>query len=574
MGPLPRSSVRPAADPVREPAPVVVTRPAGPARSAGPARPRHRRARSVAAGTAAVALLAGAPAAHATPTGDPVRLAADGLATPWEIAPAPDGRTFVVERDGGIRVLGADDALQPQPVLARNAFGLPGGVAVRKLLGFALAPDFATSGLAYVYVATDQDRDGGGPENGTNGIWRLRAQPNGSLAVVDQVFTGIGSDGNHDGGRMVFGPDGTLYVTTGDIHQPTRPQDPQSLNGKILRFAVPSSGPLTAPADNPFAGQGGNARYVWSLGHRHPQGLVFDAAGRLWETEHGPTGEQHGAQYPGGNGKTGRDELNLVVRGGNYGWPIYSGPDNAAGFIAPAAVAPDSPSWAPGDVAVGADGSLYAPFLAGQQLHRFDVRKGAVFAQGSHVTNLGRLRVAVARGSDLLIARDGDGGLYRVPLGGRTPGGSDAADPPEPGATPAPECFCAPPPRTPVPDTGAAVRARTKALGARLRDAVRRLGARRLAAGRTVSVSAAGPSAGRTTIELRLRSSRGTLLARVRPRTASTAKQRYRVKLGPVGRRRLRSATTRRLVVRVVHRPTSGATATAATGVRIVPVRR
>ncbi|WP_022929490.1 PQQ-dependent sugar dehydrogenase [Patulibacter americanus] len=544
-------------------------RPAPAHRPPGFPRPRRTAVRTAGAGAAALAALAFAPAAQATPTGEPVRLAADGLRTPWEIAPAPDGRTFVVERDGGIRVLGTDDALQATPALARNAFS---GVNVRKLLGFALSPDFAASGLAYVYVTTTVNPGGEAPF-GPSGIWRLRAQPTGGFEVVDRVFDGIDSDGNHDGGRMVFGPDGALYVTTGDIHQPTRPQDPQNLNGKILRLAVSASGPATAPADNPFVAQGGNARFVWSLGHRHPQGLAFDAAGRLWESEHGPSGETY-TNYPGGNGRTGRDELNLVVKGGNYGWPIHSGPDNAPGFIAPAAVGPDSPAWAPGDLAVGADGSLYAPFLAGTRLQRFDVRQGAVFAQASHVTNLGRLRVAVARGSELLIARDGTAGIYRVPLSARTPGGSDAADPPPVPSVPAPGPSPAVPgPSAPV-DPTAQVRARTKALGAKLRDAVRRLGARRLAAGRTVSVRAVGPSAGRTTIELRLRSSRGPLLARVRPRTTSVATQRYRVKLGPVGRKRLRTATTRRLVVRVVHRRTAGASATYATGVRIAPVRR
>ncbi len=108
------------------------------------------------------------------------------------------------------------------------------------------------------------------------------------------VLDGIGSDLNHDGGRLRFEPDGRLYVTTGDIHDPRTPQDLDSLNGKILRLQAPgddSDG--SAPPDNPFAGRGGNAALVWSYGHRHPQGIEWDATGRMWETEHGPSWERH-----------------------------------------------------------------------------------------------------------------------------------------------------------------------------------------------------------------------------------------------------------------------------------------
>jgi len=540
--------------------------------------PRRRGARTAVPLAAVVALGALGPGvAGANPTGEPVKVA-EGLNTPWELALAPDGRTFVTERDGGIRVLSATDVVAPGNVLDRGDFP---GVTVRKLLGLALAPDFATSRTAYVYVATTADPDGDGPANGVNGIWRLKEQ-DGKLVPESRVFDGIDSDGNHDGGRMVFGPDGHLYVTTGDIHQPARPQDRQSLNGKILRFTVPATGALGIPTDNPFVGEGGNARYVWSLGHRHPQGLVFDAAGRLWESEHGPTGEQHGAQYPGGNNQRGRDEINLITKGANYGWPLVSGPGTGPGLTPPAAVAGDAP-WAPGDIAVGGDGSLYAPFLAGARLQRFDVRKGAVYAQAEHATNLGRLRVAVARGRDLLIAQDGTaaqggGGIYRVPLSAPTPGGSDAMDPlatppiptpPIPGPAPAPGA-----------GTGAAaadaarMRSRSRALALKVRAAVRALGRRRLEAGRTVSVRLAGPSAGRTTIELRLRNSRGTLLARSRTTMRSTAATRYRVKLGPVGRRRLKASSQRTIAVRLTHRPATGKAFTTAFTTRIVARRR
>lgn len=525
--------------------------------------------------SAVVAVAVAAPAAHATPTGGPVKLAG-GLKTPWELALAPDGRTFVTERDGGIRVLSATDVVAPGNVLDRAVFP-----SVRKVLGLALAPDFATSRTAYVYVSTSADPDGAGPANGVNGIWRLREGEDGRFAVESRVFDGIASDGNHDGGRMAFGPDGHLYVTTGDIHQPARPQDRQSLNGKILRFTVPATGALGVPADNPFVADGGDARYVWSLGHRHPQGLAFDAAGRLWETEHGPTGELHGVQYPGGNGKQGRDELNLVVKGGNYGWPLVSGPDTGPGLTPPAAVGPDSPAWAPGDLAVGGDGSLYAPFLAGMRLHRFDVKAGAVTGQADHAQDLGRLRVAVARGQDLLIAQDGpDAGIYRLPLSAPTPGGSDAMDP-----------LAVPPIATPpsgtgkgtgtTPGTGSTaaadasrMRSRSRALALRVRKAVGALGRRRLEAGRTVSVRLAGPSAGRTTIELRLRNGRGLLLGRSTTATRSSAAQRYRVRLGPTGRRRLKATSQRTIAVRLVHRPTSGTSFSTAFVTRVAARRR
>ncbi|WP_026911273.1 PQQ-dependent sugar dehydrogenase [Patulibacter minatonensis] len=514
--------------------------------------PRSRRAVT---GAAALVLAAGAgaallvPGAEAVPTGDPVQIATV-TKTPWELAVVPGGGSFVVERDGDVVYLDAQDKLQAAPALARTA--IPN---VRKLLGFALAPDFAQSGLAYLYVAQDQDPDGAGPATGQNGIWRLKAT-GGKLEVLGKVFGGIDSDGNHDGGRMVFGPDKDLYVTTGDIHQPTRPQDPTNLNGKILRLGAPATGDLTAPADNPFASQGGGAKYVWSIGHRHPQGLAFDAAGRLWETEHGPTGEQHGAQYPGGNDKTGRDELNLVVKGGNYGWPLVSGPMTGADLspartdlLPPKAVAGDAPAWAPGGLAVGADGSLYAPFLAGMQLHRFDVRNGTVYDQGQHLTNLGRLRLAVPRGKDLLVVQDSgtEAKIFRLPLSDPTPGGSDAATPPATG----------------TPDAAAEalkVRTRTRALGLRFRNATRSLGRRRLEAGRYVSFRIGGPSAGRTTLELRLRNTRGKLFARTTVKTRSTATQRYRIRLGATGRKRLRAVRSGVMIVRVVHDPKVGKT--------------
>ncbi|WP_320670554.1 PQQ-dependent sugar dehydrogenase [Patulibacter defluvii] len=495
-----------------------------------------------------LALVAAAalPASAAASPSGPAEWIVGGLHTPWELAPTPDGRTFVVERGDGsgravdVRVLDAADRLLPGVALSGSEIGPD----VRKFLGLALHPDFARNHRAYLYVGRATDPDGAGPANGGNEIWRLRDE-SGRLRPERRVFGGIDSDGNHDGGRMAFGPDGRLYVTTGDIHQPARPRDPGSLNGKILRFAAPGDEQqLTAPSDNPFVARGGAARYVWSLGHRHPQGLAFDAAGRLWESEHGPTGEQHGPLYPGGNGRSGRDELNLIVRGGDYGWPTVSGPDRLAGAIAPVAVAGDQPSWAPGDLAVGADGSLYAPFLRGAELRQFDVRRGAVVAQRSHLAGtLGRLRVAVARGGDLLIAQDdgADAGIYRLPLGPRS-AASDAADPPRGGPA-------------------------ARGLARALRDRARRLGRTRLARGARIAVRRGDLPRGRVTVELRLGRASGPRLARTAVAVAVTGRRTIALRPSATARRRLRGTGGRRIVVRVAVRPDGGTVARAsATG--------
>lgn len=503
--------------------------------------------RTAALAGAVAAAAAGAATPAAASVAGPPQLVTRGLSTPWELAPAGDGRVFVTERPGRIRLL-QGSTLRRAPLLV----GTDLAPEVNKLLGLALHPAFATNRLAYLYVS--RRVEGGALRNG---IWRLRLRADGSRFDVDrQVLDGIDSDGNHDGGRMAFGPDGDLYVTTGDIHQPSRPQDLQSLNGKVLRFTAPGDeDQLGVPADNPFVAQGGNARYVWSYGHRHPQGLAFDAAGRLWETEHGPTGEQHGELYPGGNGKTGRDELNLIVRGGDYGWPLVSGDMTGPGLIPPVAHAADAPSWAPGDLAVGRDGELYAPFLAGTQLHELDVTGDRLDGQSSPVTTLGRLRLAVADGDGLLIAQDGeDAGIYRVPLTAPPappPAGTTATAPPAATPPPAASTPVVPAPAPAVPGETAEdaeesyrdtiARQLTYALGVELRRAG-------VLAGRRATTLVGG-YVGTTRVELRLGTRRGRLLMRSTYHVRTRSAQRYAVRADRAARRLVRARTRPRLVV-------------------------
>ncbi|MFD1048044.1 PQQ-dependent sugar dehydrogenase, partial [Kibdelosporangium lantanae] len=177
------------------------------------------------------------------------------------------------------------------------------------LLGLEIAPTFATDHYLYVYHTASEG----------NRVIRIKYE-NGVLVqnTYQILVQGIAKSQFHNGGRLRFGPDGKLYASVGDAQTSSRAQDNNSLNGKILRINPDGS----IPADNPF----GNA--VWSKGHRNPQGLDFDSKGRLWEAEFG---------------NTIMDEVNLIQKGGNYGWPNCEGTSGSCGgFIAPKKTWPTS----------------------------------------------------------------------------------------------------------------------------------------------------------------------------------------------------------------------------------------
>jgi glucose/arabinose dehydrogenase len=178
----------------------------------------------------------------------------------------------------------------------------------------------------------------------------------------------------HDGGRLAFGPDDLLYVTTGDAGQSDNAQATTSLAGKILRLT--DSGDI--PAENPFT----NATY--SFGHRNPQGIAWDNQGRLWSSEHGPSGTQ-----------TGNDEINLIAVGGNYGWPVIVGNQTKEGMIAPMVESGRSDTWAPGDIAVVNDLVLFTG-LRGTALYTARIVGNRLVDLTAHFDGeYGRLRVAV-----------------------------------------------------------------------------------------------------------------------------------------------------------------------------------
>ena len=293
-----------------------------------------------------------------------VRTVASGLEIPWEIAFLPNRSALVTERPGRVRLLGADGRLRQRPVarVPVSAIGEGG------LLGLAVDPAFRRTRFVYLYYTT-----AGGMRLER---WRYAG---GRLHRQRSLVDGIAAGRVHDSGRIAFGPDGRLYVATGDAGEGELAQSMDSLNGKFL--ALP-------PAQ--YRGAGGRPE-ILSLGHRNPQG--FDWAPRtrrLIATEHGPT---EGLDGPGGY-----DEVNRIVKGGNYGWPRVYGFDQA-GYNAPLDVyrRPLAPSGATFVTHRSAwRGDFLFACLRGEQLRRLELRCDSVVSDEPLLRHrFGRLRTVV-----------------------------------------------------------------------------------------------------------------------------------------------------------------------------------
>jgi glucose/arabinose dehydrogenase len=302
--------------------------------------------------------------------GPRVETVATGLEAPWEIAFLPDGRALVTERPGRVRLLGRDLTLREDPIAEIEVAAIGEG----GLLGAAIDPRFGRNRFVYLYRTT----------NGGNQVVRYRFAGD-RLEDETVVLEGIAASVIHDGGRIHFGPDGRLYVSTGDAGQDDLAQDPTSLNGKILRLA---------PGGRPE---------VFSLGHRNPQGFDWRADGRLVQDEHGPDGN---------------DEVNLLREGGNYGWPTVQGEDHGE-FERPVAVYPDSIAPSGGSV-VSLPGSEWTGdylfgCLVGEQIRRVRIGDAgqAVIDDALFEGQFGRVRTVVEGPDGALYAltsnRDGRG---------------------------------------------------------------------------------------------------------------------------------------------------------------------
>jgi glucose/arabinose dehydrogenase len=244
-----------------------------------------------------------------------VETVAENLEIPWEIVFAPDGRIFFTERVGALRVI-EEGQLNPEPVTSIDVEAGEGG-----LLGLALDPNFEQNHYLYLYYTYFEF-----PFT-YNKVVRYTENAN-SLSEEFILVDKIPGAAWHDGGRLKFGPDEKLYITTGDAGNADSAQDLNSLGGKILR--INSDG--TIPSDNPFADS-----IIFSYGHRNPQGIDWDpVTGKLVSTEHGPSGERGFAH----------DEINVIEAGKNYGWPKVIGGESEPGFVDPILHTGDD-TWAP-----------------------------------------------------------------------------------------------------------------------------------------------------------------------------------------------------------------------------------
>jgi glucose/arabinose dehydrogenase len=303
---------------------------------------------------------------------------ARGLSLPWSLAPLPGGGALVSERDSAlVKRVDPDGRVTTLGAVPGVVAGGEGG-----LLGLALSPSFASDGLVYAYLTSSSD----------NRVVRFRLAP--GPVEVRTVLTGIPKASIHNGGRLRFGPDGMLYVGTGDAAVTSRASDPGSLGGKVLR---------TTPDGGVPAGQ---ASRVLSRGHRNVQGLAFDDAGRLWASE---------------LGQSTFDEVNLVRAGRDHGWPVVEGLGRRAPYVDPQV------TWSPAEAspsgATVAAGSLWVAALRGQRLWQVPLAgepSAAVAARPrAHLVGAaGRLRDVqqVADGSLWVLTNEPDARVLRVPL--------------------------------------------------------------------------------------------------------------------------------------------------------------
>ncbi len=298
-----------------------------------------------------------------------VEIVADNLTIPWSIDWLPDETVLFTERNGNLRIIQHGILLQ-EPLLSLSVGGVEGG-----MLGVAVDPNYSENNYIYLYYTYNEFL--------TTKNKLVRYQFSDGILVEDKMLIdSIPGGPFHDGGRIQFGPDGKLYIATGEAGLPNISQDLNSLGGKILR--INSDG--TIPYDNPWKNSP-----VYSIGHRNPQGMDWDKSGNLFVTEHGPSGLRGVAH----------DEINKIIAGANYGWPDIIGDEEKENMLKPILHSGED-TWAPsgsefyyGNEIPQWEGKYFVATLRGNHLHmvEFNLEDNSVTSHGKLFQDeFGRLR--------------------------------------------------------------------------------------------------------------------------------------------------------------------------------------
>jgi len=313
-----------------------------------------------------------------------VEILVENLDTPWAIDFLSFGELIFTEREGKVSIL---DINKKETKVVGNI--QVSEVSESGLLGIAVDPQFNSNKFVYLYYTYE---DG-------NRVSRfildqkLERMENESI-LIDKIPNAR----FHDGGRIKFGPDGKLYVTTGDATVPSSAQDLSSLAGKILRMNKDG----TVPEDNPYK------NLVYSYGHRNPQGIAWNEKGELYASEHGPTRN---------------DEVNIIVKGNNYGWPVECD-ENSSLYTNPMRCYSEL-TLAPAGIAFYKD-NLYVAGLRGSQLRKLTLDNEKITNEEALFEELGRIREVVEHDGYLYITtsnmdgrgvpRAGDDKIIRIKL--------------------------------------------------------------------------------------------------------------------------------------------------------------
>ncbi len=306
---------------------------------------------------------------------------ARNLEVPWALVFLPDKSMLVTERPGRVRLIDKNSNLQSDPVAT---FDNVKEIGEGGLLGITIHPNFSTNNFVYLYYTYSESNG-----NTLNRVVRITYKDK-KLTDEQIIVDKIPGSLNHNGGRIKFGPDNYLYITTGDAGNPSQAQDINTLGGKILRVTDEGKPAPGNPFDN----------LVYSYGHRNPQGLAWNSKGQLWATEHGRSGVSSGL-----------DELNLIEIGKNYGWPTIEGDKTRIGMETPK-LNSGSSTWAPAG-AVFFDNSLFFGGLRGTALYEVVIDKDKITLKEHFKYQFGRIRDVVSGPDNMLYIttsnRDGRG---------------------------------------------------------------------------------------------------------------------------------------------------------------------